>query len=249
MAAPGRVSRRARLVPQAPEFPGRLFLQDLSEHPCAAFPDGLSSLSGHEPGFRKLRMDISVVLFEGFTTLDFTGPVEALQRIPEYSVRYFSLCGGPVGNGKGLAIETLPLAGARPGILLVPGGFGTRRLVNDSAFVSALRKAAEESVYCLTVCTGSALLAKTGLLDGMRATSNKRAFDWVVSVNPSVLWQRHARWVSDGKFYSSSGVSAGIDMALGFISDRSGEEKAREIADSMEYVRNSNPADDLFALD
>ena len=101
MAAPGRVSRRARLVPQAPEFPGRLFLQDLSEHPCAAFPDGLSSLSGHEPGFRKLRMDISVVLFEGFTTLDFTGPVEALQRIPEYSVRYFSLCGGPVGNGKG----------------------------------------------------------------------------------------------------------------------------------------------------
>ena len=222
MAAPGRVSRRARLVPQAPEFPGRLFLQDLSEHPCAAFPDGLSSLSGHEPGFR---------------------------RIPEYSVRYFSLCGGPVGNGKGLAIETLPLAGARPGILLVPGGFGTRRLVNDSAFVSALRKAAEESVYCLTVCTGSALLAKTGLLDGMRATSNKRAFDWVVSVNPSVLWQRHARWVSDGKFYSSSGVSAGIDMALGFISDRSGEEKAREIADSMEYVRNGNPDNDPFALD
>ena len=45
-------------------------------------------------------MDISVVLFEGFTPLDFTGPVEALQRIPEYSVRYFSLCGGPVGNGK-----------------------------------------------------------------------------------------------------------------------------------------------------
>ena len=222
MAAPGRVSRRARLVPQAPEFPGRLFLQDLSEHPCAAFPDGLSSLSGHEPGFRKLRMDISVVLFEGFTTLDFTGPVEALQRIPEYSVRYFSLCGGPVGNGK---------------------------VVNDSAFVSALRKAAEESVYCLTVCTGSALLAKTGLLDGMRATSNKRAFDWVVSVNPSVLWQRHARWVSDGKFYSSSGVSAGIDMALGFISDRSGEEKAREIADSMEYVRNGNPDNDPFALD
>ena len=181
-------------------------------------------------------MDISVVLFEGFTPLDFTGPVEALQRIPEYSVRYFSLCGGPVGNGKGLAIETLPLAGARPGILLVPGGFGTRRLVNDSAFVSALRKAAEESVYCLTVCTGSALLAKTGLLDGMRATSNKRAFDWVVSVNPSVLWQRHARWVSDGKFYSSSGVSAGIDMALGFISDRFGEEKARELQEKMQYA-------------
>ena len=126
---------------------------------------------------------------------------------------------------------------------------GTRRLVNDSAFMNALRKAAKESVYCLTVCTGSALLAKTGLLDGMRATSNKRAFDRAVSVNPNVRWQRHARWVSDGKYYSSSCVSAGIDMALGFIRDRSGEEKAREIADSMEYVWNSDPWNDPFALD
>ena len=217
--------------------------------PCEAFPDGLSSLHGHEPGFRKFRMDISVILFEGFTTLDFTGPVEALQRIPEYSIKYFSLCGGPVSNGKGLAIETQPLAEAKPGILLVPGGFGTRRLVNDEAFISALRKAAEESGCCLTVCTGSALLAKTGLLDGMRATSNKRAFDWAVSVNPRVRWQRRARWAKDGKYYSSSGVSAGIDMALGFISDRFGEAKAREIADAMEYVWNSDPGNDPFALD
>ena len=196
-----------------------------------------------------LSMDINAILSDGFTTPGFTGPPEALQRIPEYSIRYFSLCGGPVSNGKGLTIETLPLAGAKPGILLVPGGFGTRRLVNDRAFISALRKAAEESVYCLTVCTGSALLAKTGLLDGMSATSNKRAFDWAVSVHPNVRWQRRARWVSDGKYYSSSGVSAGIDMALGFIRDRSGEEKAREIADSMEYVWNGNPDNDPFALD
>ena len=164
-------------------------------------------------------MDISVVLFEGFTTLDFTGPAEALQRIPEYSIRYFSLCGGPVSNGEGLTIETLPLAGAKPGILLVPGGFGTRRLVNDRAFISALPKAAEESVY----------------------------FDWAVSVHPNVRWQRRARWVSDGKYYSSSGVSAGIDMALGFIRDRSGEEKAQEAADAMEYLWNSDPENDPFA--
>ena len=121
--------------------------------------------------------------------------------------------------------------------------------MNDGAFISALRKAAEESACCLTVCTGSALLAKTGLPGGMRAAPDKRAFDRAVPVNPNVRWQRRARWVSDGKFYSSSGVSAGIDMALGFIRDRSGEEKAREIADSMEYVRNSNPDNDPFALD
>lgn len=121
--------------------------------------------------------------------------------------------------------------------------------MNDGAFISALRKAAEESACCLTVCTGSALLAKTGLPGGMRAAPDKRAFDRAVSVNPNVRWQRRARWVSDGKFYSSSGVSAGIDMAPCFIRDRSGEEKAREIADSMEYVWNGHPDNDPFALD
>jgi len=90
-------------------------------------------------------MDINAVLFDGFTNLDFTWPPDALLRIPEYSIRYFSLYCGTVGNGKGLTIETLPLAGAKSGILLVPGGFGTRRLVNDGAFISALRKGAEES--------------------------------------------------------------------------------------------------------
>ena len=196
-----------------------------------------------------LSMDINAILSDGFTTPGFTGPPEALQRIPEYSIRYFSLCGGPVSNGKGLTIETLPLAGAKPGILLVPGGFGTRRLVNDGAFIGALRKAAEASVCCLTVCTGSALLAKTGLPGGMRAAPDKRAFDRAVSVNPNVRWQRRARWVSDGKYCSSPEVSAGIDMAPCFIRDRSGEEKAREIADSMEYVWNGHPDNDPFALD
>jgi len=81
----------------------------------------------------------------------------------------------------------------------------------------------------------------------MRAASNKRAFDWAVSVNPKVRWQRHARWVSDGKYYSSSGVSAGIDMALGFIRDRSWEEKAQEAADAMEYLWNRDPQNDPFA--
>lgn len=77
---------------------------------------------GNEPGFRMLSMDINAVLFDGFTTPGFTGPLEALQRIPEYSIRYFSLCGGPVGNGRGLAIETQPLAGQGPGSSLFREG-------------------------------------------------------------------------------------------------------------------------------
>lgn len=85
-------------------------------------------------------MDVSVILFEGFTSLDFIGPIEALQRLDGYRVRYFSMAGGSVGNGKGLTVETEPMAAITPGILLVPGGFGTRKLVNDGAFISALRR-------------------------------------------------------------------------------------------------------------
>jgi len=83
-------------------------------------------------------------------------------------------------------------------------------------------------------------------LNGRKATSNKRAFAWVQSVNSDVKWISHARWVVDGKFYTSSGVSAGIDMALGFISDRFGREKTAEIAQSIEYIWNSNKNNDLF---
>lgn len=86
------------------------------------------------------------------------------------------------------------------------------------------------------MCTGSALLAKTGLLDNRKATSNKNALEWVRSVNENVHWLGQARWVVDEKYYTSSGISAGIDMALGFIADSFGDKRAREIANSIEYI-------------
>lgn len=194
-------------------------------------------------------MDVNVILFDKFTSLDFIGPVEALQRIDEYEIRYLSENGGRISNDEGLVIDTDSIKSIIPWILLVPGGFGTRQLVDDLSFIADLKKVAEESKFCLTVCTGAALLAKTGLLDGRKATSNKFAFQWVESVNPAVEWQSHARWVVDGKYYSSSGVSAGIDMALGFVRDQYGEEKAKIIAERMEYFWNSDSSLDPFAAD
>ena len=99
----------------------------------------------------------------------------------------------------------------------------------------------------LSVCTGSALLAKCGALDGIRATSNKRAFDWVKTTSQKTLWVKKARWVVAGKIYTSSGVSAGMDMALGFVSDILGKNKANEIARRIEYVWNDNPEKDEFS--
>lgn len=196
---------------------------------------------------RGVEMDINVVLFDGFTALDFIGPIEALHRVDGWRPRYFSLRGGAVSNDCGLAVSTEPMSGIEGGVLLVPGGMGTRTLVDDADLISALREQAERASFCLCVCTGSALLAKTGLLDGRTATSNKAAFDWVRSVAPEVKWESCARWTVSDKFYTSSGVSAGIDMALGFIQDEVGREKAEDAARAMEYIWNDDPKNDMFA--
>lgn len=193
-------------------------------------------------------MKVNVVLFPDFETLDAFGAAEILSRVGEYGLRFFSASGGLVVSRQGVRVATEKQSDADfAGILLVPGGHGTRSLVKDADFIGQLAGAAEKSQYCLTVCTGSALLAKTGLLDGRRATSNKKAMDWVKSVGPRVAWVDCARWVVDGKFYTSSGVSAGIDMALGFVSDRFGPERAESIADGIEYLWNSDRDSDPFA--
>ncbi len=192
-------------------------------------------------------MHVNVMLFDGFTSLDFIGPVEALQRIEDYEIHYCSIHGGTISNGKGFHVLTEGLDDIEDGILLIPGGMGTRQMVNDKIFIDEIRRLAESSKYCLTVCTGSAVLAKTGLLDGRHATSNKKAMRWVKTMGITVIWQDSARWTADGKYYTSSGVSAGIDMALGFISDRFSHEEACRIASGMEYLWNEDPTSDPFA--
>lgn len=79
-------------------------------------------------------MDVNVILFDKFTSLDFIGPVEALQRIDEYEIRYLSENGGRISNDEGLVIDTDSIKSIIPWILLVPGGFGTRQLVDDLFF-------------------------------------------------------------------------------------------------------------------
>lgn len=193
--------------------------------------------------------DVHILLFDDFETLDAFGPAEILGRLPEaYRMQYYSLEGGTVTSSQWAQVVTRHSSEIRPGgILLLPGGMGTRRLVNNAAFIDTLRRLAQGAAHVLTICTGAALLAKTGLLDGIAATSNKLAFDWVRSVNPRAGWVPHARWVAQGKFYTSSGVSAGMDMALGFVADQQGAEAARRLAHDIEYIWNESPDHDPFA--
>lgn len=196
-----------------------------------------------------MKTSIYCLLFPGYQTLDLMGPVEILHRMSNSHLHYVSREGGQVASAQGFAVETVRLERLLPeSVLLVPGGMATRTLVADRSYIATLADWATQSAWTLTVCTGSALLAATGLLDGLPATSNKTAFDWVRGVRPQVAWQGRARWVQSGKFYTASGVSAGMDMALGFIADREGVAQAESIAQRCEYRWQRDAAVDPFAV-
>jgi putative intracellular protease/amidase len=192
---------------------------------------------------------INVILFDDFTLLDAFGPVDVLSRLDKYyQIDYYSQNGGKVTTKPNFEIETKSFNDINSfDVLLIPGGFGTRKLVDDSTFISSLKNIAEKSDIVLTVCTGSALLAKTGLLKHIKATSNKMSFDWVISQDPDVQWIRKARWIADNKYYTSSGVTAGIDMALAFVKDTFDLEAARKISAALEYNWNQDSKNDPFA--
>jgi putative intracellular protease/amidase len=197
-------------------------------------------------------MNIAVLLFNDFETLDVYGPVEIFGRLVDlYSIKFYSLPGGQINNKHSVSVLTEKLDTISPDleIFLIPGGIGTRKEVDNVSLINKIKEIANSSKYVLTVCTGSALLAKTGLLDSKNATSNKRAFSWAKSNGAKVKWNKKARWVVDGKFYTSSGVSAGMDMALGFLNDRHGNEFAKKVAVEIEYNWMEDKNNDTFKAD
>ena len=194
-------------------------------------------------------MNVAVLLFEDFETLDVFGPVEVLGRLTDlYTIHFYSLPGGQIKNMHGISILTAALAEINDGtdIFLIPGGHGTRKEINNISLIDSIRQIAHSSIYILTVCTGSALLAKTGLLDNRKSTSNKRAYNWVITNGANVNWIKKSRWTVDAKYYTSSGVSAGMDMTLGFLSDLHGIAFARQVAYQIEYSWSEDKDNDIF---
>lgn len=201
-----------------------------------------------EPNSRPLKL--GAVLYPGFTLLDIYGPLQMFCSLPDrFSVVMTGENSGVIPSDQGpKGIADVALAEATDlDILVVPGGWGTRKEVQNIAFLELLKARSETARYVASICTGSALLAKAGVLDGRKATSNKRAFDWVVTQGPGVQWIREARWVEDGKFFTSSGVSAGMDMALGLIQRLAGRETSLQVARRAEYTWHEDKNFDPFA--
>jgi len=193
---------------------------------------------------------LGIVLFDDFEALDVFGPVELFGMLDGVvDVRMVAAEREPVKCRQGPTVLADFAFADCPqlDLLLVPGGMGTRSAVDDPSLCAWLAQRARRTDLVMTVCTGSGLLARTGVLDGVRATSNKRAFAWARSQGPNVTWVEHARWVRDGKFATSAGVSAGMDMSLAVIAELFGPDTAERVAGAAEYEWHRNADWDPFA--
>ncbi|MBT5435816.1 MAG: DJ-1/PfpI family protein [Alphaproteobacteria bacterium] len=193
---------------------------------------------------------LAVLVFPGFQTLDLFGPLEMLgDRGDEISITIVAETSAPVPSvhGQGLLVDKTVADGSDYDLLLIPGGESAHEAAKSSVLADWIVETANHAELVMTVCTGSILLATTGVLDGRKATTNKLDFTRTVPVAPRVEWVRQARWVEDGKFFTSSGVSAGMDMTLAAIALLFGVEAAREIAEGTEYEWHDDPTWDPFA--
>lgn len=193
---------------------------------------------------------MAALIFPGFEVLDLFGPMEMFGSLEDqFSLDLVGMSAGRVPSAQGIAAhaDRTTAQGCDYDMLFVPGGPGTREAINNPQLLDWIAATSARAEFTLSVCTGSALLARAGVLDGKRATTNKAAFDWVAEQGPKVNWVRKARWVTDGKFVTSSGVSAGIDMALGTIALLHGEKTAETVAGWSEYIWNRDSDWDPFA--
>ncbi len=197
-----------------------------------------------------VKCSIGIVLFQDFEILDVFGPIEMFGMYPEnFEILLVAENDGEVASVQGprSVVDHTFSDDMHYDVLLVPGGQGTRQEVSNLVMLDWLAERSAKAQYVTSVCTGSAVLAKAGILDGVRATSNKMNFEWVVAQGPNVEWVREARWVEDGIYFTSSGVSAGMDMSLALIERILGREAADKAALWAEYDWHKDSAWDPFA--
>lgn len=200
----------------------------------------------------KDKTQVGILIFENVEVLDFAGPFEVFSRTrtvpgPEsrrsddsapFRVLTVAKTREPVTATGGLVVvPEFSFADApRIDLLVVPGGFGTRPLLQDEETLEWIRSTAAAAQRVTSVCTGALLLGKLGLLDGKRATTHWAALDLLESVAPAAKVDREQRVIDDG-IVTSAGVASGIDMAFYIVESLCGQAVADETARYIEYRR------------
>jgi transcriptional regulator GlxA family with amidase domain len=179
---------------------------------------------------------IAIVVYPGYTALDFIGPYEVLRNLPDAEVRFLWHEPGPIAADSGVL-----LIGAThsfdetpsPDVILVPGGMTTMEHARDQKLLDWLRRAHETATWTASVCSGSVILAAAGLLEGRRATSHWAALPALKGYGATAV--NDERIVHEGDIVTSAGVSAGIDLAMWLAGRIVGEDRAKAIQLIIEY--------------
>lgn len=193
---------------------------------------------------------LGAFVFPGFETLDYFGPIEMLGGYGhETQIITVGQTTDPVSSvhGQRIMIDKAISQKDDYDLLLIPGGDSALEAAKDPVLLDWIRAASENAERVMAVCTGTVLLGMSGVLDGRRATTNKMDFLATVPLAPGVDWVKEARWVEDGKFFTSSGVSAGMDMALAVMADLHGMQMADRVALGCEYEWHKDAGRDPFA--
>ena len=183
-------------------------------------------------------MQIAIVLYPGFTALDFIGPYEMLRWLPDAEVRFVWHEPGPIAADSGVLVVGATHSFAEtpsPDIILVPGGFTTIEHARDEKVLDWVRRAHETATWTASVCSGSVILAAAGLLEGKRATSHWVALPALKALGVKPVGDE--RIVARGRkqVVTCAGVSAGIDLGLWLAGQIGGEGRAKAIQLSIEY--------------
>ena len=194
------------------------------------------------------RKRVGIVLYEEVEVLDFCGPFEvfSVTRVNEarrreepspFEVFLLAENNGPVTATGGMKVLPHHTLADSPhlDVVLVPGGWGFRHHMKNTALFEWLRARAGEAETLTAVCTGSMLLGSAGLLDGLRATTHWRFLDGMRESFPAVTVEYDKHFVRDGRVFTSAGISAGIDMSLTLVAHYFGDAVARATARHMEY--------------
>src|SRR4051794_37444465 len=180
-------------------------------------------------------MDIAMLLFPRLTALDAVGPYEVLQRLPGATVKFVAAERGEYRTEQGMLAVVADFTMdevTSADILVVPGGIGTRPLIEDQPTLEWIRAIDAGSEWTTSVCTGSLLLGAAGLLKGKKATTHWRVLDLLSNFGATPTSERV---VEQGKIITAAGVSSGIDMALTLAAHVAGDEVAQAIQLGIEY--------------
>ena len=189
-------------------------------------------------------LNVAILIFDDVEVLDFSGPYEVFNVAseatdpPPFYVYTVGITGSPIlARGKFVVTPRYSISDCpQANILLIPGGYGTRPLINHETLVSWIQDQSKKVDWLLSVCTGALLLAKAGLLKEHAATTHHSAFDHLEKLSPSTQIEKNKRFVqSTEKILTSGGISAGIDLALHMVERLAGREVHRSVVEEMEY--------------